>query len=237
MDLIFAWLAGLLTLINPCVLPVLPIVLASALQAGRAGPLLLAAGMGLSFVTLGLGLAVFGRALGLSPEVMARGGAVVMMLFGAVLLIPRLSAGFATVTAGMAARADQGAGRIDRGSLTGQFLGGMLLGAVWVPCVGPTLGGAIALASTGESLLWAGAIMTAFALGIGTVMVVLAYGAQNVIRARRDAMRGLARRARPVMGAVFLLTGAALYLDLFKMAEIWLIETLPFWLQDLSVRF
>lgn len=128
-------------------------------------------------------------------------------------------------------------GRIDRGNLTGQFLGGALLGAVWVPCVGPTLGGAIALASTGESLLWAGAIMAAFALGIGTVMVVLAYGAQNVIRARRDSLRLLAQRARPVMGAVFLLTGAALYLNLFRIAEIWLIRTLPFWLQDLSVRF
>ena len=237
MDLIFAWLAGLLTLINPCVLPVLPIVLASALQAGRAGPLMLAAGMGLSFVTLGLALAVFGRAVGLSPEALARSGAVVMILFGAVLLIPRLSAGFATATAGFAARADLGVDRIDRDNLTGQFLGGALLGAVWVPCVGPTLGGAIALASTGESLLWAGAIMAAFALGIGTVMVVLAYGAQNVIRARRDSLRVLAQRARPVMGAVFLLTGAALYLDLFKIAEIWLIQTLPFWLQDLSVRF
>ena len=54
MDLFFAYIAGLLTLINPCVLPVLPIVLATALNADRRGPIALAAGMSLSFVTLGM---------------------------------------------------------------------------------------------------------------------------------------------------------------------------------------
>ncbi len=108
MDLIFAYLAGLLTLINPCVLPVLPIVLASALQVSRAGPVVLAAGLGLSFVVLGMALAALGPALGLWPEDVARVGAVLMMAFGAILLVPRLSGAFATATAGMAARADQG---------------------------------------------------------------------------------------------------------------------------------
>ena len=61
MDLIFGYLAGLLTLVNPCVLPVLPIVLASALQAHRLGPVALAAGMSASFVILGVGIAALGN--------------------------------------------------------------------------------------------------------------------------------------------------------------------------------
>lgn len=237
MDLVFAYLAGLLTLINPCVLPVLPIVLAASLQSGRHGPLLLAAGMGLSFVVFGMALAVFGRAIGLQPEELARIGAVLMAAFGAVLLIPRLSESFATATAGFAARADAQIDGLDRTTATGTFLGGVLLGAVWVPCVGPTLGGAIALASAGESLLWAAAIMAAFAAGIGSIIIALGYGAQSAIRSRRDWLRSIAPRARPIMGAIFLLTGLALYFDLHRMAEIWLIQNLPFWLQDLSVRF
>jgi cytochrome c biogenesis protein CcdA len=237
MDLIFAYLAGLLTLINPCVLPVLPIVLASALQVSRAGPLVLAAGMGLSFVLLGVALASLGPAFGLWPEDVARIGAAVMILFGTVLLIPRLSGAFATSTAGFAARADRRIDGIDRGALPGQFLGGALLGAVWVPCVGPTLGGAIALAAAGEQLAWSAAIMTAFALGIGTVIVALAYGAQSAIRARRDRLRALATHARPAMGAIFLLTGLVLVFELHRPLEVWLIQTLPIWLQDLSVRF
>jgi len=237
MDIVFAYLAGLLTLINPCVLPVLPIVLASALQASRVGPLALAAGMGLSFVTLGMAVAVFGRTLGLTPEALAHAGAVVMMGFGLVMLVPRLSSGFALATAGMASRADAGIDGLDRSTTGGQFLGGVLLGAVWVPCVGPTLGGAIALASTGDSLAWATAIMTGFAFGIGTVIVALAYGAQTAIRARRDTLRGMAARARPAMGVLFLLTGIVLFFDLQRPAEAWLIDHLPYWLQDLSVRF
>ena len=133
--------------------------------------------------------------------------------------------------------ADAQLDEVDRNGLWGQFLGGMLLGAIWVPCVGPTLGGAIALASTGESLGWVTLIMAFFAAGISTVVVGLGYGAQSAIKARRDWLRGLASKARPAMGLLFVLTGLALAFGLHKYAEIWLLDNLPFWLQDLSVRF
>lgn len=237
MDLILAYLAGLLTLINPCVLPVLPIVLASAVQADRKGPLAMALGLSLSFVAVGLGVAIFGQALGINDITIAKAGALLMGVFGVVLLVPRLSAMFANATAGLSSRADGGIDRLDRSSLKGQFLGGVLLGMVWVPCVGPTLGGAIALASSGQSLLWAAAIMVCFALGVSTIILLLGYGAGNVIRARRDRLRAIAAKARPIMGVIFILTGLAIWFDLFRGAEIWLLDHLPFWLQDLSVRF
>jgi cytochrome c biogenesis protein CcdA len=79
MDLVLGYLAGLLTLINPCVLPVLPIVIASALQASRFGPVALAAGMSLSFVGLGLLVAVAGRSLGLTETTIQTGGALLMI--------------------------------------------------------------------------------------------------------------------------------------------------------------
>ncbi|MEM9971287.1 MAG: cytochrome c biogenesis protein CcdA, partial [Pseudomonadota bacterium] len=98
MELVLGYAAGLLTLINPCVLPILPIVLATALQAGRAGPLVLAAGMSLSFVTLGMLVSTVGFALGITEETVANAGAVLMIAFGTILLIPRFSAAFATAT-------------------------------------------------------------------------------------------------------------------------------------------
>ena len=235
MDLVFAYLAGLLTLINPCVLPVLPIVLASALQAHRLGPLAMAGGMAVSFVTLGLSVTAFGQAIGLDERSLAQAGAVLMIGFGLILLIPRLNAGFATVTAGFAARADAGIDGIDRSGLGGQVLAGLLLGAVWSPCIGPTLGGAISLASQGQSLGWAGAIMTAFAAGVATVIVALGYGARAAILRRRDLMRRLADRARPVMGAMFLAVGLAILFRWHHIAEAWLVDHLPPWLIDLSV--
>ena len=164
MEILFAYGAGLLTLINPCVLPILPIILASSLQTGRHGPLAIAAGLSVSFVLLGLAVNAVGLTLGVTPELIADFGAVIMVIFGVILLVPQMSARFATATAGFSARADSGIDQLDQRGTLGQFLTGLLLGAVWVPCIGPTLGIAISLASQGESLDRAGLIMIGFAL-------------------------------------------------------------------------
>lgn len=235
MELVFAYAAGLLTLINPCVLPVLPIVLATALQASRHGPAFLALGMSLSFVVLGLGVTAFGYALGLTQEDIAKGGAALMVAFGLVLLVPRFSTAFTTATAGVAASADSGLDTVDRSTLRGQFLGGMLLGAVWSPCVGPTLGGAISLASQGNDLFWAGLIMVAFALGVSTIILVLGYGARSALQRRQALMRRIAHAARPAMGVVFVAVGLALLFNLHHMVEAWLLGVMPDWLLNLSV--
>ena len=235
MELVLGYLAGLLTLINPCVLPVLPIVLATALQTGRFGPVALAAGMSLSFVALGVLVAFGGQALGVTEETVSNAGAILMIGFGFVLLVPRFSAGFATATAGVAAQADTQIEQTDRDGISGQFVGGVLLGAVWSPCIGPTLGAAISLASQGESLILATSIMVAFALGVSTIILALGYGAQSVIRKRQVSMRKIAHASRPVMGLVFIAVGAAILLKFHHTIEIWALDNMPAWLLDLSV--
>lgn len=239
MELLFGYFAGLLTLINPCVLPVLPIVLAGAINANRFGPVALAAGMSVSFVALGLGISIFGRAIGLDAEYIAQAGAVLMIGFGLVLLVPRLNALFSTATSGFAAQADGLDRRIARGhpsgELRGQFLGGALLGAVWSPCVGPTLGGAISLASQGQSVAWAGAIMVAFSAGVSTVILALGYGARSALQRRQAVMRRIAQRSKPIMGVVFIAVGTMILLRWHHIVEGWLLDVLPYWLTDFSV--
>ncbi|GKY86603.1 cytochrome c biogenesis CcdA family protein [Sinisalibacter aestuarii] len=229
MEYLLAYAAGLLTLINPCVLPVVPIVLATALQSSRLGPVALVAGMSLSFVAFGLLITSVGYSIGLTEDVLARIGGVLMLGFGLVLLVPQFNTVFATATAGLAARADSGLDGIDHTSLAGQFAGGLLLGAVWSPCIGPTLGGAIALASQGESLVHAGMIMAGFALGVSSLMLAFAYGL------RATTLRRFAGLARPVLGAAFVLVGLAVLLRLHHTAEAWLLGHMPGWLIDLSV--
>lgn len=235
MEFVFAYAAGLLTLINPCVLPILPIVLASSLQASRAGPLAMAAGLGVSFVSLGMLVLVAGRAVGLTTEVVAQGGAVLMIAFGLVMLVPQLSERFAFATAGVAASADRGIDQLDRSGWQGQFAGGLLLGAVWSPCVGPTLGGAISMASQGEDLLRATGIMVAFAFGIGSVIVALGYGASALLKRNQARFLRFASAAKPALGFAFVLVGTALLLQWHHVVESWLLDIMPYWLQDLSV--
>jgi cytochrome c biogenesis protein CcdA len=229
MELILAYGAGLLTLINPCVLPVLPIVLATALQAHRAGPAVLALGMSVSFVTFGMLVSTVGYAIGVTEGTVATAGAVLMIAFGLILLVPQANAVFATATAGLSARADGGIDSFDRTSLWGQFGGGLLLGAVWSPCIGPTLGGAIALASQGENLGRAFAIMVMFAAGVSTLILAIGYGL------RATALRRFANVSRPVLGVAFLLVGAAILFRINHVIDAWLLRAMPAWLVDLSV--
>ena len=235
MELLLGYGAGLLTLINPCVLPVLPIVLATALQASRYGPLAVAAGMSLSFVALGIAISALGRSFGVSDETITHAAAVLMIAFGIIMLVPRLGAVFATATGGFAGRADAEMDSVDRSTLRGQFLGGLLLGAVWSPCVGPTLGGAISLASQGASLLWAGAIMVAFALGVSTIILALGYGARSALQRRQALMRAIAARSKPIVGAAFVAVGLLLFFNGQQVIEGWILDRLPDWLVDFSV--
>lgn len=235
MELLFAYGAGVLTLINPCVLPILPIVLASALQADRRGPVALAAGMGLSFVALGVGVTAFGAAIGLDETLVGQIAALFMIAFGLVLLTPRFGDVFASATAGLAGQAGAQLDTVDRTGLRGQVVTGALLGAVWSPCVGPTLGGAIALAAQGADLFWAALVMAAFALGVATLIIGLSFGAREALRSRSASLHGLAERSKPIMGGVLVLVGVAILLGLHHRAEAWLLQVMPIWLQDLSV--
>jgi len=235
MEFLLAYGAGLLTLVNPCVLPVLPIVLVSALNASKAGPLALAAGMSVSFVLFGVLITAFGAGIGLTQDVLAQIGAVLMIVFGIVMLVPMFSHSFEVATAGVASGADARMNDLEASSLRGQFLGGLLLGTVWSPCIGPTLGGAIALASQGENLGYVTLIMAAFALGVSTLIIILGLGTRETIRTRAQALRGLAERSKPIIGATFVAIGLMLFFKIHHMLERWLLTIMPYWLQDLSV--
>ncbi len=235
LELVFAYLAGLLTLINPCVLPVLPIILASALSNDRNGPVALALGMSVSFVSLGLLVASVGHSIGLTEKTLSQAGATLMILFGLVLIVPAFGRRFELATAGVAAGADNRLHGMNLASFRGQFVAGLLLGAVWSPCIGPTLGGAIALASQGKDLGWAALIMSFFALGVSTLILGLGLGAKNAIRARAQSLKTLADKSKPLMGALFIGVGLMILLGIHHIIEAWAVDALPLWLQDLSV--
>ena len=239
MELIFGFIAGLLTLINPCVLPVLPIVLASALQSGRHAPLALAAGMSLAFVTLGMLLATLGHSIGLDERTLARTGAILMLVFGLILIIPALNDRFTALAGSFSSKADQQLNELDNkaSGLKSHFFGGMLRGAVWSPCIGPTLGGAISMASQGQNLIWAFAIMCSFALGVSGVIVLLGYGSRSVIQKRQQKLRWIAERAKPIMGGVFIAVGLMILFSVHHYIEAWMVKVLPYWFQDLSIMF
>src|SRR4051794_29445638 len=142
-----AFLAGLVSIFSPCVLPLLPVVLGTAVSEHRLGPVALAAGLALSFLILGLFVATIGFSLGLDSELFRTIAAVLLLIVGIVLVVPPLQARLSLATAPLGNWMEQRFGGGTKRGLPGQFGVGVLLGAVWTPCIGATLGAASVLAA------------------------------------------------------------------------------------------
>ena len=127
---ILAFMAGVLSILSPCVLPILPIVLGTAASRHRQGPLALAAGLSVSFVAIGLFLATVGHTIGLDADRLRYFAASLIMIVGVVLLVPLLQARIAVAAGPLGNWADSNfAGSRTKG-LAGQFW----IGVSWVPC-------------------------------------------------------------------------------------------------------
>ena len=161
-SLVLAFVAGVLSILSPCVLPILPIVLGAASSAERLGPVALAAGLALSFTTIGLFVATIGYSIGLDADVFRYVAAALVIAVGIVLMLPRLQIRLAAASGPIANWTDQRFGSRNGSGLSGQFGVGVLLGAVWSPCVGPTLGAASLLAAQGQNLPQIAATMFVF---------------------------------------------------------------------------
>ena len=86
-------IAGSLSTLSPCVLPLVPVLVAAAVNAHRWGALALGLGLTLSYTIVGVFLATIGASLGLDPDTFRLVGAVILAVFGLVLLVPKLQDG------------------------------------------------------------------------------------------------------------------------------------------------
>mgnify|MGYP001007211089 FL=1 len=134
--LALAFLAGVLSILSPCVLPLLPIVLGAAAAEHRLGPAALAAGLAISFVAIGLFVATIGFAIGLDAEFFRAAAAILLIALGVVLILPTMQVRLAAAAGPASNWAEQRFGGFSTNGLRGQFAVGLLLGAVWAPCVG-----------------------------------------------------------------------------------------------------
>ena len=236
-ELVLAYLAGLLTTLSPCVLPMIPLVLAGTLRGGRLGPVAFAAGMVAAFTVVGLFVASVGIGLGISAQLLRQFAAVMFVAMGLFLLIEPLQARLATATAGFASGANMLADRVDIGGLAGPFLVGTLAGAIWSPCSGPALGAAVALAAEAGGFGTAALRMFAFGVGAATILLALAYGSRAAIMGRRNRLMSAASWLKPAAGGIFVLLGFAIILGGDKVLEAALVDWSPDWLIDLTTRY
>jgi cytochrome c-type biogenesis protein len=232
-----AVLAGVLSVLSPCVLPLLPIVLGTAQSEHRLGPAALAAGLAVSFTVIGLFVATIGFAIGLDTDVFRLISAMLLIGIGAVLLVPRLQEQFAVAAGPVGSWVDDRLGGFTATSLWGQFGLGLLLGAVWAPCVGPTLGAASLLAAKGENLGQVALTMLAFGVGAALPLMVLGFVSREAMMRWRGRLMEAGKGGKMLLGALLVAIGLLVATGADKKLETFLVDVSPQWLTNLTTRY
>lgn len=233
----FSLVAGSLSTLSPCVLPLIPILITSALNTHKLGPYALAVGLTLSFTVVGVFLATLGVSLGLDQDTFRIAAAVLLIGFGAILLSASLQERFAVAASGFCNSGQSLLNRISTDSLAGQFMLGLILGVVWSPCVDPTLDAAITLASQGQSLGHITLVMALFGIGAGIPLILLGLLSRQAMMRFGDRLLLAGQTGKKVLGALLLLVGIMIIMGWDKQLESLALDLLPEWLINFSVRF
>ncbi len=230
-----AFLAGVLTILSPCVLPLAPIVIAGSRARDPRGPLALAAGLALTFGIVGGALASLGVEFG-ADERIRSASAVIMIAAGLVMAVPGLAARLERVMAPALSFADGLQRGLPAAGLAGAAASGVVLAFAWAPCAGPTLGAAFALAAGGGTLLKSMLRMAVFAFGAAGALLVVGYGLGRLTSRGRKAAGLGAAIGRSALGIAFMLVGGAIVTGLDHRLEASAIAAMPDWLTSFATQ-
>ena len=230
-------LAGVLSTLSPCVLPLLPILLGTAVGSHRYGPYALAFGLVCSYTAIGSVIAYTAVSMGFDPDIFRTLGAVVLIVIAVVLLSRGLQERFAAASSSVSGAANRWLSTVRVDGFRGQFVVGLALGLVWSPCVGPTLGAAITLASQGQHLPQIALLMAVFGLGAGVPLIVLGIFSRAWFAHSRAGLLRAGQTGKTVLGVLMLMIAVSILSGADKQLEAWIVTHSPAWLTTLTTRY
>ncbi|MFI5262449.1 MAG: cytochrome c biogenesis protein DipZ [Candidatus Limnocylindrales bacterium] len=215
--LVFALIAGTLTVVSPCTLPVVPLLVGAASTDGRHRVTWLLLGFAGAFLIVTVVLASALAALGVTTDVLRTIAALGLGLAGAMLVVPWLGARWETSSSRLARLGGRvAAGDRSSGRRTALVMGAAV-GLLWAPCVGPLMAAVIAAAVTGGPSPQTVAVASAYVLGAAVPLGLIAWGGQRAVSAlgtpRRRATLQRSFGALMVLSAALILTGLDLPLE------------------------
>jgi cytochrome c-type biogenesis protein len=235
----FSFIAGLLTTLSPCVLPILPFLLGSALRKNKKAPLYMILGLAVSFVVVGFTISRFGTLLGLDGEQIRKGSAIFLILTSVFFLTKKIQS---LISEKLTRFANIGSSasnkwKLDETSNWDSILLGGLLGVIWSPCAGPTLGVAVSLASQEGAAVDALKIMITYALGAAIPMLLIAYGLRSFFQKYQGKIIGFAESSKFFFRIILLLAGVFIFFGIDKAVEAFLLNYLPQSWVDLITKY
>jgi cytochrome c-type biogenesis protein len=232
---LFALLAGAVTIAGPCILPLLPIILGtSTVKRHPSRPIFIVLGFILSFSFFAIVLSVFGRLLGVSAETFRVVAAIVIALFGALMIFPRIQESLFAKLQPLLTRITPRSST-SQGGLAGGFLLGASLGLVWTPCAGPVLGSILTLVAAKQNVAQAAALLFAYALGAGLPMLAIAYGGQAATT-RVRVLSAHSATIQRVFGLLIIIVAIGLLTGADRAVQTWLVMHAPWLFLNLNVH-
>ena len=221
--IIFAFLAGIVTILSPCILPILPIVLSGSVVGGRKRPLGVVTGFIVSFTFFTLFLTAIVRSFGISASALRNFSVVVIFMFGLALVIPGFQKFTETFFAKLSKFTPKASGK---SGFMGGLLIGVSIGLIWTPCVGPILGSVISLALTGEVTGSAAIITLSYSIGTAIPMLAIVYGGRNLLN-KVPWLLGNTGKIQKVFGLLMILTAIAIYFNYDRAFQAYVLDKFP----------
>lgn len=215
--ILFAFLAGIVTILSPCILPILPIILSSSgagQKTGSARPLGIVTGFVLSFTFFTLFLSTIVKLTGIPADSLRLVSIVIIGGFGLAFLFPRFQSYLEIIFSRLSQFAPKG--KAQPGFLPGLWVG-VSLGLLWIPCVGPILASVISLAIAGTVTTQALSITLAYSIGTAIPMFIIMKGGQKYLR----------RFPQKIFGVIMILTAIAIYLNLDRQFQTYILNKFP----------
>lgn len=184
---VFAFIAGITTILSPCTLPVLPVLLTASVTKGKMRPIGIVLGLVISFTFFTLALSYIIDATGLPPNILRYAAIAIIAFFGLVMVFPSLSNWFARSTASVAelgSNLQAHSAKAGKG-FWGGFIIGAALGLVWTPCAGPILAAIASLAAFHSISTEVILLTLSYSAGAALPMLLIIYGGQTALKSSK----------------------------------------------------
>mgnify|MGYP001578132930 CR=1 FL=1 len=222
----FAFLAGIITVLSPCILPILPIILTSSIggqNTGKSRPLGVVTGFVLSFTFFTLFLSTIVRLSGIPADSLRFVSVLVIAGFGVSLLVPQFQVLIERLFSKLAGFMPSNQNRTGFG---GGLLIGFSVGLLWTPCVGPILASVISLAITGTVTFDAFLITLAYSMGTAIPMFLIMLGGQNALKGVPWLLANLGN-IQKLFGVLMILTAIGIFFNVDRKFQTFILNTFP----------
>ncbi|QQS15900.1 MAG: cytochrome c biogenesis protein DipZ [Candidatus Moraniibacteriota bacterium] len=223
---LFAFAAGIVTVLSPCILPVLPIILSSSVgdaAIGKSRPIGVVVGFVLSFTLFTLFLSAIVNAIGVSADTLRLLSVVVIAGFGFSLLVPRVQLALEALSSKLTRFIPTVSSR--GGFLPGLFIG-VSLGLLWTPCVGPILASVITLAVTGTVSFSAFLLTLAYSAGAAFPMLLVMWGGRALLQ-RVPWLLSHGAAIQRAFGVVMIVTAFAILVQADRKFQTFVLTVFP----------